>query len=161
MDIESTQESKVHEAEVLAKEETHAPQITKAQRKAWAPKTDEKTRSKIVELAVLGKSYAQIAELVGKHEDTVSRILKPFKPVLKTMEAVADYRESKGDFLAAGQLIALETGLDETRMKKNSSLTAIKIFEVLNKAERLERDLSTENVAHKFVGRMEHTKITS
>lgn len=130
-------------------------------RKMWVPRLPDAKKSKILELYLLGNTHAQIAAIIGKPEDFIWRVLKVFKPVLERLPAVNDYRSSKSDFLAAGQIAALETGLSPKKLSKSSAKQCIDIFDTLNKAERLENNQSTENISNKFFGTIELVNVSS
>ena len=91
---------------------------------------------------------SEIAEVVKMPESTVKDILERFKPIFKSLERVNDYRRTKTDLLAAGQLMALESAMSGNKLEKAGFLSTLQGFEILNKAERLENNQSTENHAH-------------
>lgn len=113
-------------------------------------KNEEKKKIKVLTLAAQGVSTNQIAERVGVSFSTVKRIIKQFTPIFKQLERVNDYRTVKADLLAAGQLAALESAMSPSKLEKASFISTLSGFEILNKAERLENNQSTNNVSLKI-----------
>ena len=85
-----------------------------------------------------------IAETVSLPEQTVRDMIERFEPIFLELRNVGAYRTAKTDLLAAVQLRALKSGLEESKLKKSSALSCMQIFEIANKAERLETGKATE-----------------
>lgn len=102
----------------------------------------------IIDLRMRGNSTSTIADAVALPLGTVKSILARFKPIFQELEQVTDYRTTKADLLAAGQLAALKSAMSGNKLEKAGFLSTLQGFEILNKAERLENNQSTENHAH-------------
>jgi len=75
---------------------------------------------------------------------------RKYFPVLSGIEDVQLFRIHKSEILSAAQKLVLKHALSEEKLKKATFLQLVQGFEILNKAERLENNLSTENVSMKF-----------
>ncbi len=141
----------------MSEELTNTPEDTKSPegrkpRKKWAGQKGmmqrlKENRAKILEMHVANEPITAIMRETGIPRLSINAVLAEFKPVFTKIEQVAKYRAAKEEILAAGQLQALETAFSPQKLKKASFLHAIRGFEALNKAERLEAGLSTDNHA--------------
>jgi len=109
-------------------------------------------KAKALDLAAKGLPVSDIAKAVELPRSTVSDLIKKFSPIFKKLPDVRQYRDIKADILAASQLAALESAFSGNKLAKASFTSTLNGFEILNKAERLDRGESTENVASKFTG---------
>lgn len=134
-DIETTEE------ETQGKKE---PSVMAAQ---LMYRRQEKKTLKILELAARGLNATQIMEITKVSHVTIKRVLNRFKSVFVHLEKVDAYRNTKADILAAAQVAALESAFSGNKLAKASFISTINGFDVLNKAERLEREQSTSNVS--------------
>lgn len=71
-------------------------------------------------------------------------------PVLSQLEDIQAYRTSKAEILSAAQMLVLKHALSPAKLEKATFLQLCQGFEILNKAERLDSQLSTENVSVKI-----------
>ena len=108
-----------------------------------APKTLQ-----ILELTAAGLSQKEIAKIADFNVSTVKKIQQDYKKAFKHLDKAKTFREVRSDLLASAQLSALETAVDPKRLAKSSSISAAKVFDIFHKAERLENNQSTENLAH-------------
>jgi len=105
----------------------------------------------ILDQTAKGLKPKVIAQEIGERDDYVREVIRKFKPVFKELENVPNYRSVKSDLLAAGQLVALKSAMSESKLKKASFASTLAGFEILNKAERLENNQTTENVGNNFI----------
>ena len=117
--------------------------------------TEDKRKTRILELAAGNLPASEIAKVVSMPETSVRRHIAKFKEWFKQLEHVDDFIEAKSDLLKAAQLHMLKNGLSDSKTKKASMLACIQAFEILNKAERLETGKSTENFAHNIFGKID------
>lgn len=73
-------------------------------------------------------------------------LTRKYFPLLSQLEDVQTFRAKKSDILSAAQKLILKTALSEQKLAKANFLQLLQGFEILNKAERLENNLSTENI---------------
>lgn len=106
----------------------------------------------ILDLIVAGYRGNQIATALGIDSSSVSGVMESFKPFLFNLKYLGPYRNSKKDLLAAGQLALLRAALDPRKLQKASTAALIAAYDLLNRAERLENNQSTENVSHAHYG---------
>lgn len=71
-------------------------------------------------------------------------------PILFQLEDIQAYRTSKAEVLSAAQMLVLKYALSPAKLEKATFLQLCQGFEILNKAERLDSQLSTENVSVKI-----------
>lgn len=109
-------------------------------------------KAKALDLAAKGLPISDIAKAVELPKSTVRDLITKFSPVFKKLPDVRQYRDIKADILAASQLAALESAFSGNKLAKASFASTLTGFEILNKAERLDRGESTDNVATKFTG---------
>lgn len=109
-------------------------------------------KAEILSYAAKELPVRAISDIVGVSKSRVQDLIKRFKPVFHNIERIDDFRTVKSDILAASQLTVLESAFTGNKLRKASFLATIKGFAELNKAERLERNESTENIAHRFIG---------
>lgn len=108
---------------------------------------EHRKTAKILELNQKNIPTAAIARVVCMNESTVKYTIKKYSKVFKELENVQDYRNIKTDIIDAAQLAVLKSGLTDKKLEKASLISSMQAFEILNKAGRLERGLSTENQA--------------
>jgi hypothetical protein len=119
------------------------------------PRLEQDKRTiKILELSAKGMNNSQIAQVVDMSPSGVKKIADRFKSVFTELEKVEEYRNIKADILSAGQLAALKSAFSGNKLAKAGFLSTIQGFDLLNKAERLERNLSTENVNTQVFGQI-------
>jgi hypothetical protein len=111
--------------------------------------------AEIIEHRLRGLKETDIQRVVGCSQSTVNRTITKFKKVFKELENVEDYKTVKADLLSAAQIAALESAFSGNKLNKAGFLSTLQGFDILNKAERLERGQSTENLAHSHFGRVE------
>lgn len=80
---------------------------------------------------------------------------RKYFPILSQLEDIQLYRIHKSEILSGAQKTILKFALSEEKLKKATFLQLCQGFEILNKAERLERNLSSENVSHRLFGSLE------
>jgi hypothetical protein len=117
----------------------------------------EKDRRKIKVLEMTAKEIpvVDISKATGFSPMTINSIVERFSKVFEHLNNVDRFRTKKTDFLAAGQMAALESAFSGRKMQKAGFLSTLQGFDILNKAERLENGDSTENVRHSFLGKLE------
>lgn len=112
----------------------------------------DKKLAKTLELHMAGVNNHQISKVVDWTPATVAKNIKLFSKTFKELKNVAEYKKQKADLLSAAQLAVLKSSLTDAKMKKASLLSGIQAFEILNKAQRLEDNLSTDNVSNRSIG---------
>lgn len=91
-----------------------------------------------------------------KHSSAGYQVLaRKYFPVLSELEDVQLYRIHKSELLSAAQKLVLKYALSEKKLEKATFLQLCQGFEILNKAERLENNQSTENINQLFHGKLE------
>ena len=108
----------------------------------------------IIDMKLKGCGAPTIADAVNMPIGTVQSIIARFKPVFSEIENIGEYRASKADLLSAGQLAALKSALSGNKLAKAGFLSTLQGFDILNKAERLENNQSTENHSHAIFGKL-------
>lgn len=103
-----------------------------------------------LQMDVAGVPRTEIARALGVHKATVSKALAKFEPLFQGLREVRDFREVKADIIDATQLRLLQSLMSEEKHKKASLNQAAYAFDVLYKANRLERNQSTANVSQAF-----------
>jgi len=81
-------------------------------------------------------------------------LIRKYFPILAQIENVRSYRSLKSDVLSAAQITVLKYALTPEKLAKASFLQLIQGFEILNKSERLNSNLSTDNVANAHFGQI-------
>lgn len=98
-----------------------------------------------------GTPQHEIAGKFGVSESAVSLILEKFKPAFAELGNVEEYRKAKADLLDSTSLAVLKEISNPVKIL-DSDLKALSVsFDILNKHSRLERGLSTNNVAQQVV----------
>lgn len=137
--------------------ETITPEVIKAKR--GRPKGVKRSAQKLRqhEIALITTDYArgmkqhEIAKKFGVSEASISGILKKFEPFFAELGNVEEYRQAKADILDSASLAVLKEISNPTKIL-DSDLRALSFsYDVLNKHSRLERNLSTSNVATQTV----------
>lgn len=111
-------------------------------------------RAKVITMHAQGVPNCDIARAVDLKPERVRDIIERFKPVFKNLDRVHEYRDIKSDILASAQLAALESALSGNKLAKAGFLPTLQGFDILNKAERLDRDQSTDNISHRIFGKV-------
>lgn len=140
-------------------ETTEVEVVAPAKKKAGRPKGVKRAASKLRqhEIALITTDYArgmkqtEIAKKFGISDASVSGIISQFKPFFAELGNVESYRQAKADILDSASLAVLkEIGNPDKILQ--SDLRALSVsFDILNKHSRLERNLSTSNVATQTV----------
>jgi DNA-directed RNA polymerase specialized sigma24 family protein len=94
-----------------------------------------------------GLSYAEISRQLGCSRQYISKVLKPFKNLVKNPQILDVYRQNRSDLLNATELELVLDLLDSTRRKKASLNNVAYAFQQIHNARRLEEGLSTGNLA--------------
>ena len=127
-------------------------EVEKIPRYRGNTKVTDDVKARIIELLTKDVPQEEIAALLDISQRTVSRVKQDFAKVFRALPRVADYRNTKSDLLAAGQLAALESAFSGKKLDKAGFLSTLQGFEILNKAERLETGQSTEISEHRVFG---------
>jgi len=98
----------------------------------------------IIGLYLKGKSQAEISRQLGCSRANISERLGKYEEDVK---ALPDFKRNKADMLAMYQRRILNT-LTPEDIEKQSAYQRVGMFSILFDKERLERDLSTDNVSH-------------
>ena len=99
--------------------------------------------SLLVALRKKNLSYSQIAKVVGCHKSNVVNRLRQVRHLLDSNDT---FKDNRADVLSVYQQMILE-GITPEKIKDISVRDAVVAMGVLYDKERLERNLSTENVA--------------
>jgi hypothetical protein len=84
--------------------------------------------------------------------NSYTRLGRKYFPILSQLEEVHAYRNCKADILSAAQIQILKYALSPAKLEKSGFLQLCQGFEILNKAERLDAGLSSENVSVRTFG---------
>ena len=98
-----------------------------------------------------GTSQHEIASKFGVSESAVSLILEKFKPAFAELGNVEEYRKAKADLLDSTSLAVLKEISNPSKIIESDIRALSFSYDVLNKHSRLERNLSTSNVATQSV----------
>ena len=115
----------------------------------------------ILEMKAADVPESMIMQKLGVSVQTVRDVKKAYEKVFKNISRVESYRKIKGDILAAAQLTALESAMSPEKLAKASFNSTLAGFEILNKAERLNDNKSTENIEHQIFGKIALTDQTN
>lgn len=132
------------------KEGENLPAIFKHNRVSKRKKKSKLKQSEnahIITQTLKGVKQIDIAKELNVSRATVSMALKKFAPIFKELENVRDFQSVKADIIDAGLLTTLKSAVDEDKHKEARLGEVAKLLDVLHKASRLERNLSTENRA--------------
>lgn len=77
---------------------------------------------------------------------------RKYFPVLGPIEDLTTYRSLKADILESAQIQILKYALLPSKLEKSGFLQLCQGFEILNKALRLDANLSTENISTRTFG---------
>lgn len=130
-----------------------APELEPKPKRTY--KTKHKIAAEVLDLHARDLSIADISRAMELPRPQVRSIIDKFKPVLDGLPHVNEYRTRKADIIDAAAIAVLESAFSGRKLEKAGFLSTLQGFEILNKAGRLEANLSTDNVAHRFTGRLE------
>lgn len=139
--------------------DTITPEVVKAKGKRGRPKGAKRSAKRLTqnELATVVLDYTrgtpqhEIAGKFGVSESAVSLILEKFKPAFAELGNVEEYRKAKADLLDSTSLAVLKEIANPSKILESDLRTLSVSYDVLNKHSRLERNLSTSNVATQAV----------
>lgn len=141
--------------------ETITPEVLAARpkNKGGRPKGVKRAINKLTqgELATAVIDFArgipqrEIATKLGVSDSAISLVLDKFKPAFSEIANVEEYRKVKADILDSVQLQTLKSMSDPEKQASANLGHLANAFDVLNKHARLERGLSTQNVATQTV----------
>ena len=100
--------------------------------------------SRLIELRKKNLSYNEIAELVGRTKQTVHKRLQPYVEDINNLQSFKDHR---ADILAVHQARLLNS-LTPDAIKECSPYQRVGMFGILYDKERIERGMSTQNIAY-------------
>ena len=100
--------------------------------------------SKLIELRSKNLSYDQIAAIVGRAKPTVFERLNPY---IKEIDELKSFKDNRGDVLAVHQARLLNS-LTPDAIKECSPYQRVGMFGILYDKERIERGMSTQNIAY-------------
>jgi hypothetical protein len=98
---------------------------------------------KVFELKQRGLSHAQIGKLLGCSHQNITQLVKRYG---REFEGLADFKESKGDYLLAKQRQLLD-GITPKKIDKMSGKDLAISFGVIFDKHRLETGESTSNLS--------------
>ncbi len=102
------------------------------------PRVDTET---LITLKKTGKSYREIAEIVGGNKDVIHRQIRHLLPT----ETTEEFKKNRADILAQLQCKILSS-IDDADIKKAPFGSRILAMAQIYDKERLERGQSTDNV---------------
>lgn len=94
-----------------------------------------------------GLSLDKISDLSGVPTSTLHVWFQPIDKLIKHPDELEIYRHNRADFLASLEYELLTDLMDETRRQKASLNNVGFVFDKIHMARRLERGLSTGNLA--------------
>lgn len=77
-------------------------------------------------------------------------LTQKYFPILSQLEDVQIYRTNKAEVLSAAQCMVLKYALSPEKLSKATFLQLCQGFQILNQAERLDQNLSSENISIKI-----------
>lgn len=141
--------------------DTIEPEVitAKPRGKAGRPKGVKRSAKKLRqhEIALITTDYArgmkqgEIAKKFGISDASVSMILAQFKPFFAELGNVEEYRRVKSDIIDSASLSVLKELSNPSKIAESPLRELSYTYDVLNKHSRLERNLSTSNVATQTV----------
>lgn len=114
--------------------------------------TKEQKQALILDMHLKGYNSTVIGKAVEMNPSSVRNVIQRLKPIIEIVHSGTELKDIKADLLSGGQFRLLKSALSESKLKKMSTLAGIKGAAELQKMERLERNLSTENVNHHHFG---------
>lgn len=131
----------------------------KEKKKAGRPKGVKRAAKKLRqhEIALIANDYVrgmpqhEIAKKFGVSDASVSMILAQFKPIFSELANVEQFRQVKADVLDAASLTLLKEIVNPSKIEQANVRELAYSFDALAKHGRLERGLSTSNVATQTV----------
>ena len=124
------------------------PEQEITQSESVTPKRNLMDYSKALKLRLLnGLSYNEIAKACGVHKSTVVNGLKPFLSLLRNPQAREAYKANKSDLLTAAEMHIVGKIANPQAIKKASINNLAYAANTLYNMNRLEQDLSTNNVS--------------
>lgn len=100
---------------------------------------------KMAELRDKGLSYQQVADIIGCHK---SNVIRRLQHVGYDKDEVNHYKQYRADYLTFQQL-RIDKYITNDKLKKSSAAQLVLMKCQLYDKERIERGLSTENIAYK------------
>ena len=102
---------------------------------------------KIITLHKKNLPAADIAKVINKSPQTVSRAIKKFGEYFECLDEVEDYRANKSELLDAAELRILKSMMEGDKISKATLNQAAYAFQQLHNAGRLERGQATNITA--------------
>ena len=118
-------------------------EVAKIDRKSTGPKGI--ALADILDLAEKNLTNAEMGKLLGCSAQAISKRLKVFGPKLRLLKS---YKKHRADMLTLKQAEIFET-LTPSKIAEAPLSHAVNSMRILHEQERLERGLSTANVANK------------
>ena len=101
-----------------------------------------------VQLRLKGMTYPDIARIMGVTKQAVHKALKPLAAILDKTEHLPAYQANKADIIDNLQAEMARQLVDPVKIQKATLGNVAYAMRQLNDIGRLERDLSTSNVAY-------------
>ena len=101
-----------------------------------------------VQLRLKGMTYPDIARIMGVTKQAVHKALKPLATILDKTEHLPAYQANKADIIDNLQAEMARQLVDPVKIQKATLGNVAYAMRQLNDIGRLERDLSTSNVAY-------------
>lgn len=98
-----------------------------------------------------GLSFDEIALHFSCSRQAVHQALRRFLHVLDHPEAIKAFEDSKAALLTVVEMKLLESLVDKDKLSKASLNNVAYAYDQIHKANRLEQDLSTSNIAEKLI----------
>jgi len=105
------------------------------------------TQRRILQMRQMGNSVSEIAAATKVARSTVSRVAKRWAEILPEITEVEDFKRDRVDIVQAAQLKAIKSLVKEGKLDSGLPNQIAYALRQLHDIERLERNLSTSNVA--------------
>lgn len=138
--------------------ETITPEVVKAKKKRGGSKKGTVKQavkpaqlSQALHLAALKRPVQEIARAVKLPPSTTHRLLERYGSWLQELENVQDYTDTRTQLLSAGELKLFKSMMEQEKLDKASVNNLAYAMRQLYDMGRLEKGLSTQNVATQTV----------
>lgn len=129
-----------------------AIETTEKQKKAIVPRIDKTTGR--VDLAIAldkyynkGWTFEEIGNLFGVSKQAVAQRMRKFISILQSPDSIKAFRDAKPQILDSIELKLLSQLVDDDKLKDASTNNIAYALKQVHEMGRLEKDLSTANIA--------------
>lgn len=128
---------------------TQTTQIKQTKKRGVKKKTTVQDDIRMLQMAVAGVPKTDIARVFQVNEKTIYRRLQDRGKWLKDIEEVTDYEDIRSKVLSSAETKVLEIAMSNDKLSEAKFSELVNGFKEIHKANRLERNLTTDNQAIK------------